>query len=204
MTPAAARASRIANVSPRSVRTAASSAAAPSRVHTQVMCRLGRDAVDLFFGGATHATSFSELLATPEPDAASLGIDARQYETIIVAFFASNLDGVALALEAQPVTDDLDYQKSAAVTLGAADNTAALGGAVGWAEGEFGHISNPHSQSDFELVRVYGLVAARLRKIECQGDLPNFLVGIASEMLRIIDARIARLSTVHIGEIPVE
>jgi hypothetical protein len=44
--------------------------------------------------------SFPGLLAVPKPDAASLGINARQDEAIIVAFFPADLDGVALAFEA--------------------------------------------------------------------------------------------------------
>ena len=91
-------------------------------------------------------------MSTLEADAALLGIDTRQAEAIIVTVLTSDLNGPPLALEAQPVTDDLDRQpvirsrsdpKGAAVTLDSADNTPALSGAVCWTEEKLWNLLDP-------------------------------------------------------------
>jgi len=45
------------------------------------------------------------------------------------------------------------------------------------------------------------LTPGHLGVIERQGDLPDLLMGIAPEMLGVINARIARSSAVGVGEI---
>jgi len=58
---------------------------------------------------------------------------------------------------------------------------------------------NRSTYIDFGAVQM--LTPGHLGVIERQGDLPDLLMGIAPEMLGVIDARIARRSAVGVGEI---